>query len=104
MELLQELPSKGTLNWQETVKQQTRIVRAVSRLSESNSKRCGWKKVNNTNPEVEPSLASTGSLDSPEEGLVSLGTDIVSESQMDSSGGWKLQTEMMMLGLMDESL
>lgn len=61
-----------------------------------------WEGVTNTNPEVEPSLASTGSFDSPEEGLVLFGTDIVGVSQMDSSGGWKLQTEMMMLGLMDE--
>lgn len=60
-----------------------------------------WERATTTNFEVEPSLANTGSFDNPEEGAVSLGTDIVSGSQMDSPVA-KLQTEMMMLGLMDK--
>lgn len=43
-----------------------------------------WESATATNFEVEPSLANTGSFGNPGEGVVLLGADIGSESQMDS--------------------
>lgn len=55
-----------------------------------------WEKVATSNFEIELSLPSAGSSANPEEVPVSLGADIVRESQMDISGA-KLQIEITML-------